>query len=186
MSFLAEHLWIWLGLGLLIAAIGGTVFLNNRDLKTLGITLLAAVVPVGIGLLLFFCVDTDQKSITRMLTALTAAIEADDLEKVETFLSPKAVSTVSKAKTYMGIVKVSSAKFFDLKVEVNRMLTPPIAKVRFVAVVHYETKSVKSFDGLGAGFSSVQRLVFNVELEKTNNSWLVTDKCEFTPSATGG
>ena len=183
MTFLCENLWFWIAAAAFVAVVGYVVFVNNRKTVVLGMTIGAAVVVLLIGLVLFFYVDTDRKSVSRMLTHLAAAIEADDVEKVMTFISPKADKTRKLARGSMAQVRLPSARFKNLKVEVNSVTHPPTAKVTFLAVVRYIVKD-KSL--LAMEKPMPQLVEFDVELEKTNeNSWLVTNKCDFTPNAVG-
>ena len=181
MSILANSIWIWFGIALMIAVVGGALYSSNRSLKTLGITAVLTLAVLGIGLLVYHFCDTDYKSVSRMLTALASAIEKDDLDGVKKFISPKAMNTRIKAENNMRIVKVSSANFFDLSVDANHMTHPPTAQVKFVAVVRFQSKGSSIF----GEYQGTQRVLFDVELEKTKDSWFITDKCNFKPNATG-
>ncbi len=185
MSIFLESLWIWLGLSLLIAAFGGAAYMGTQNRKTLLGCLIGAVVVLGVGVFCVYCVETDYKSISKMLTQLADAIERDDLAQVKTFIHPSATSTLVKAEQQMNLVRVTSARFFNLKVESNHMTSPPTAQVKFTAVVYFRFKSggAALLPGFGDG-NDLVRVHFNVELKKKNNKWLVTDKCDFTPSAT--
>lgn len=183
-TFLCENLWFWIVAAAFVALVGYTIFVNNRKTATLGLTIGATVVVLLTGLLLFFCVDTDRKTVSRMLAQLATAIEADDVEKVMGFISPKANETRSLARANMGMVRLPSAKFRNLKVVVNPVTHPPTAKVKFTAVVQYLFKDQSFF----ASEKPLPQLVeFDVVFEKTNeNSWLVTNECNYTPNAVGG
>ena len=159
--------------------------MGTRNRKTLFGCFAAAAVVLGIGLFCVFWIETDYKSISKMLTQLADAIENDDLAKVKTFIHPAATGTIIKAEQNMAIVRITSARFFDLKVESNSITVPPTAQVKFTAVVYYKFKSgaASMLPGLGDE-TGLQRVKFDVELEKNNKSWVVTEKCEFTPSAT--
>ena len=183
MPVFLENLWVWLGLSLLLVAFGGASYMGTQNRKTLLGCFIGAAVVLGIGLYCVYCVETDYKSISKMLTQLAEAIEKDDLAQVKTFIHPSATSTIVSAELNMARVRITSAKFHNLKVESNLMTTPPTAQVKFTAVVRYKFKSSAMLPGLEneAGLTRVQ---FDVEMEKTNQSWVVTEKCEFTPSAT--
>lgn len=183
MTIFIENIWVWFGLAFLVLAIGYITFLNDRKVRTLGITLGVTALVLAIGFALFFFVETDRKSITRMLTDLARSIEQDDLDGVLRHIQPGATGTQVLARSQMALVRVSSARFKDLKVVVNDMTSPPEAKITFTAVVYWQTK------GAAAEFFATERpllemVKFDVELVKSrDNSWLVTDHCLFTPRA---
>jgi len=185
MSILLENLWIWLGLSLLLAAFGGAAYMGTRNRKALLACFTAAAIVLGIGLFCVYCVETDYKSISKMLTQLADAIESDDVARVKTFIHPSATDTIGKAEQNMARVRITSAKFFDLKVESNPVTVPPTAQIRFTAVVRFKFKSsVASLLPSLRNETGLARVKFNIELEKTGKSWVVTEKCDFTPSAT--
>ena len=182
--FLLENIWIWFGLAFVVGAVGYCIFLNDRKIRTLGITASATVGVLVVGFVLYYSVDTDYKSINRTLTALAATIERDDLDGIlERYVSPRAKDTRSLARAHvgrMGIIRVTSAKFRDLKVEVNHLTSPPTAQVSFTATVYWVSRNLADFP---MERPVPQIVKFNVELEQgPNRSWLVTDKCEFTLS----
>ena len=185
MTILLESLWIWLGLALVIAAFGGAAYMGMQNRKALIGCSVAAAIVLGIGLYCVYFVETDYKAISKMLTQLASAIEQDDVTKVKSFIHPSATSTIIKAEDNMNRVRISSAKFFDLKVESNSFTSPPTANVKFTAVVYFKFKSgaASLLPGLSDGNDFVRVKFDVVELEKTNKSWVVTDKCDFTPSA---
>ena len=134
--FLLENIWIWFGLAFVVGAAGYYVFLNDRKIRTLAITAGATVAVLVVGFLLYYSVDTDYKSINRTLTGLAHALERDDLDGIlDRYVLPDAKKTRSLARNGMGIVRVTSARFRDLKVEVNRLTSPPTAQVSFTATI---------------------------------------------------
>ena len=157
--------------------------MGTQNRKALLGCFIGAVVVLGVGLYCVYCVETDYKSISKMLPRLAEAIEKDDLAQVKTFIHPSATDTLIKAEMNMALVRITSAKFHNLKVESNQLTNPPTAQVKFTAVVRYKFKSAALLPGL-ENEAGLQRVHFDVELEKTNKSWVVTEKCEFTPSAT--
>ena len=177
-----ESIWIWLGLAFVVGVIGYCAFLSDRQIRTLGITVGAAVAVLVIGLSLFYFVDTDRKSITRTLNGLAAAIERDDLDGIlEHYVLQRAARTRALARVNMGYVRVTSARFRDLKVAVNRLTSPPTAQVSFTATVYWLPRNLADFP---MERPAPQIVKFNIELERgPNGSWLVTDQCEFTPGA---
>ena len=181
-----ENIWIWFGLAFIVGAVGYYAFLNDRQIRTLGITAGATVAVLILGLALTYFVDTDRKSITRTLNGLAATIERDDLDGVlDRYIAPRANYTRGLARLHMGktgYIRVTSAKFRDLKTEVNRLTSPPTAQVSFTATIHCISRNLADFP---SERPIPQIVKFNIELERgPNGSWLVTDKCEFRPSVT--
>ena len=179
-----ENIWIWFGLAFVVGAVGYCLFLNDRQIRTLGIAIGATVAVLAVGFALYYFVDTDRKSITRTLNGLAATIERDDLDGVlERYVSPRAQRTRSIARFNMGYVRVASARFHDLKTMVNRLTSPPTAQVSFTATIYWSSKNLAE---IPLDRPTPQIVKFNIELEQgPNGIWLVTDKCDFTPNALG-
>ena len=179
-----ESFWIWVGIAFGVGAVGYVFYMNNQRPKTLGITGLAVILVLAVGFSLYFFVDTDRKSVCRMLDGLIAAIEADDVDRVvKDYISPKARNTAAKARGNMALVTITDASYRNLKLEVNNLMSPPIAKAKFTGVFFWMTKG-GGFEGIAIETPQYQAVRFNIELEKTKeNSWRVTDKCDFDPKA---
>lgn len=183
MSFLVENIWIWFVLAFLVGVIGYATFMNDRKNKTLGITVVLVLGILALGFGLYYGIDTDYKSVRRMLTNLAAAIERDDLQEVQSYIEPHAMITRILAQSQMALVRLPSAKFKELKVVSNDSTVPPTAKVTFTAVVQWQTKGA-GIEGFTLDRPVTQLVKFDVVLVKTNdNSWLVTDECRFDPKA---
>jgi len=179
--FFLENIWIWFGLAFVTGAGGYYVFLNDRKIRTLGITVGATVAVLAVGFVLYYSVDTDYKSIDRTLTGLAQAIEQDDLDGIlDRYVSRSAKDTQRLARAHvgkMGIIRVTSARFRDLKVEVNHLTSPPTAQVSFTATIFWVARNLADYP---TEHPTPQIVKFNVELEQgPNRSWLVTDKCKF-------
>lgn len=177
MSFFFDNLWFWVALTFIVGAIGYFMYQNDPRGKTLGIVVTATLLVFGLGLALYYGVDTNRKTISRMLTGLSTELERDNLDGVLEYISPKAANTRGTARVYMGMFRLTSARFRNLKFEVNTLTSPPIARVSFLAIVYWNSK--KPIDGFALDTPQFQTVKFDIELEKTNNnSWLVTDKYE--------
>ncbi len=184
MSIFIESIWVWIGLAVLIGVVGAVAFQQNRQPRTLGMTVLGVVLILALGFALNHFIDTDQKSIRRMLDGLIVAIEHDDIELVVSeYVSPKAEKTKAMARANMLLVKISNARYQDLKIEVNDMTSPPIAKTSFKGVLYWKPKT--PINGFSFNTPQLQVVRFDMELEKTqDNSWRVTDNLQFNPRAT--
>ncbi len=183
MALFVESIWIWVGIACAVAAVGAMFYQNSPKLKTLALTALAIALVLALGVSLNRFVDTDQKSVRRMLDGLIVAIEKDDVEGVlKEYVSPNAEKTQALARANMLLVKISNARYQDLKLEVNNLTSPPVAKTSFTGVVYWKPKS--TIDGFSFDTPQLQIVHFDMELEKTqNNSWRVTDNLHFDPQA---
>ena len=173
MSLFLDYLWIWIMLTFAVGVCGYSWYLNNQRVRNLVIAVLAPILTLTLGLTLYYGIDTDRKSITRMLNALVAAVERDDVEAVHQFISPRAEDIRQLAARGMRFVGVSNARYHNLEIEVNDATSPPTARVRFDAIFYWRNKHFMD------GFSTVQpipeRAQFEIELVKTRDrSWLIT------------
>jgi len=179
MSLFLDYLWIWIVLTFVVGICGGVWYLNDQKGRNLIIAVLAPILTLALGLGLYYGVDTDRKSITRMLNALIAAIERNDLEGVYQYISPKAIDVRMLAEKGMSYVSISKAKYHSLEIEVNDAASPPIAKARFNAVFYWKNKI--PIEGNVLEQPIPERVQFEVELVKTKDrSWLV-NKCPPPP-----
>ena len=178
MSLFLDHFWIWIVLTFLVGCGGFMWYRNDQTGRNLVLAMLLSILTFALGLTLYYGVDTNQKSITRMLDALVAAVQRDDLETVSQFISPKAPETLQLAKVQMSVILVPKAKYRDLQIEVNDATSPPTAKIRFSAVVYWKTKV--PIEGFVVENPVPENVRFEVELVKTKDrSWLITDKCRY-------
>ncbi|MDR0328537.1 MAG: hypothetical protein LBI05_09615 [Planctomycetaceae bacterium] len=174
MSLFLNHLWIWIVLAFIVGISTSTWYLNNQNGRNLVIAVLAPLLTLALGLSLYYGVDTDRKSIARMLNTLIAAVERDDLETVHGFITEKAVDVRLLAAQGMRLAKISSAKYHDLEIEVNDAASPPLAKVHFSAAFYVQPK--KPIDGVWEK-PIPERATLEIELVKTKDrSWRVS-KC---------
>ena len=180
MSLLLDYLWIWIVLTFVVGVCGYAWYINEQRVRNLVIAIVLPILTLVFGLTLYYGVDTDRKSITRMLDALVIAVEEDDLEAVYQFISPRAENVREIARIGMRSVSISRAKYHNLEIEINDATSPPTANVRFSAIFHWKTKGVRN--GFAIDQPIPQRVCFEIELVKTRDrSWLVTNKFQFFP-----
>jgi len=179
MNLFLDFLWIWIVLTFAVGICGYAWYLNDQRGRNLVIAVLAPILTFALGLGLYYGVDTDRKSIVRMLDALIAAVERDDVQAVQQFISPKAINVQKLAEEGMRLVSISQAKYHNLEIEVNDAASPPIAKVRFNAVFYWKNKS--PVDGNVLEQPMPERAQFEMELVKTKEqSWMITGKFQHT------
>ena len=180
MSLFFDYLWTWIVLTFVVGACGWGWYLNDQRGRNLIIAIVSPLLTLALGLSLYYGIDTDRKSITRMLDTLIAAVEADDYEAVSQFISPKAENVQSFAQTQMSLFRVSKAKYHNLEIEINDATSPPVAHVRFSTAFYLKTKT--SYEGFSVDQPIPESVRFEIELEKTKDkSWLITSKFQFFP-----
>lgn len=132
------------------------------------------LVPLAGVLVADYLVVTDREAIESTIRNGVEALEANDLDRVLTFLSPTAVKTRERATWALGIVKFSNIRISDLKIQINRLTQPPTAEVRFFAVFRYEFK-----EPTPEAIYDVYAARFKVLFEKVDDRWLLTDHYEY-------
>lgn len=165
--------------GLLTAALLAVLYLNTRQ-RGLLIALAAVAALTAGGVALERWVQTDREQISDLLDQLAAALRADGLEAntpelvipaVYECISPSAERTRLLARTNLNLVEILSAKHSSLRVQVNRLTSPPTAEARFDAQV----------TGRGRGYLAemvaerMYPLEFVVEMRQENGRWLIGD-----------
>ena len=177
MSLFLDYLWIWIVLTFVAGICGYAWHVNSQTRRTFISAIVLPILTLALGLTLYYGVDTDRKSIVRMLDALIAAVEEDDAEKVCEFISPKAEKIQHFAKTQMGSANVSQGKYHSLNFKINDAAQPPIADVRFTAIFYWTTKT--SYEGFSNDRPIPETVRFEVQLVKTkspskSHSWIIT------------
>jgi hypothetical protein len=180
MMIFIENIWIWVGLVLVVGAVGFGMFQRNQQVRTFVITTILVVVLLAVGISLFCFVDTDRKSIARTLNKIISAIEKDDLEAVLKFIDDKAERPRSLARSNMSLILVPKASFSSLEVKVNYLTNPPVASVTFIAIVNWIPKDGWLKNEFPTDKPVPERVEFDLEMRKTNNNdWKITNKCDF-------
>jgi hypothetical protein len=180
MSLFLDFLWIWIVLTFAVGVCGYAWYLNDQRGRNLIIAVVSPLLTLALGLALYYGVDTDRKSIVRMLDALIAAVERDDPEAVCRFIAPKATEVQSLARSHMHFVEIARAKYHNLEISLNDATSPPSAKVQFAAVFYWKTKSPQ--EGFSVDQPIPERVRFEIELVQTKDrSWLLTSKFRYFP-----
>lgn len=183
MTFFVENLWFWFAAAFAAACAGYFFYQNKPGLKSLAVAVAVPILIFVTGSALYYGVDTDKKSIRRMLDGLAAAITSNDIEKVlDGYVSPKAEQTRALARANMALVQIASAKYRDLKFQVNELTSPPTASVQFTAVIYWSSKG--NIGGFSMDKPVPEIIKFDVEIERMDDTWRITNKCQFTPRAT--
>ena len=162
--------------GILVEAVLGVIFMNNRR----GIVLLpmaGVLVFVLLGVLLEWVVVTEREEVEATLDGLAAAIEANDLERALSYVSPKVASaekTRRRARWAMNRFEVREAKIRNLEIKINRLTSPPSAKATFNGILSLT-------DRKGEYPYNTHPIGFTVEFRKEGDRWLLTKHTESVP-----
>ena len=179
MSLFLDYIWGWIVLTFAVGIGGGVLYFNNQKGRHLVIAIVAPILTLALGLFFHYGIDTDRKSIRRMLDALVVAIEVDKPEIVCQFIKAEEIQLL--ARRQMRLVSISRAKYHNLEIKVNDATSPPIAQVRFTALFYWKNKT--SIDGLSLEQPIPERVRFECELVKTKDqSWLITSKFDYFPT----
>ncbi|MGQ9505197.1 MAG: hypothetical protein ACUVQG_11560 [Thermogutta sp.] len=173
MDWLFEDPTILIVVIVIAQAILGAFFLSTVKKEFLW-GMAGLLVPLAGVLVADYLVVTDREAIELTIRYGVDALEDNDLDRVLTFLSPTAVKTRERATWALGIVKFSSIRISDLKIQVNRLTQPPTAEVRFFAVFRYEFK-----EPTPEAVHDIYAARFKVLFEKVNDRWLLTDHYEY-------
>ena len=178
MGLFLDYLWIWIVLTFIVGIAGYVWYHNDPKGRNLIIAFVLPILTLALGLVLYYGVDTDRKSIIRMLDALIAAVEADDPEAVCRFISPRAEEIQQLARTQMRLVSISKARYHNLEIEVNDATSPPTANVRFSTNFYWKPKS--AIDVFAFEQPIHQRVCFEIELLKQRHpSWHLTSNFQY-------
>jgi ketosteroid isomerase-like protein len=175
MNFFFEHQWIWIVLAGIIFVIGYSTFLNNKQNKTLFLTIAAAMIVLVGGLALEHFIITDKEAIRRTLRDISAAIRADNLEKVKSFTTPDAFVLRDVATRGMAQAKLTTVNFTNVNIKINDATSPVTAELSFTVFFRGRLKGHSLF-GDGEFFD---RYSFIALFEKNGDQWLATDNVKY-------
>ncbi len=173
-----ESPWPAIVCGIFVEAILAVVFVNTRRKSVLVAMAVVLLLAAG-GVALEKWWVTDREEIESTLNEIADALEANDLERVLSFIAPDAEETPGLARIYMALVTVKSAKVRNLEVEINRLTSPPVAKTRFMGNVDCEGNAV-----MGNMMQVPDRkylLDFEAEFLLIEGRWMVGDEVKFEP-----
>jgi len=161
--------------GVVIEAILAAILVSTRRGVVLFI-MLGVLVLVGIGLVVERLVVTENERITATLDNAAAAIQANDLDRLLTYLTPSAQQSRARARQVLGMVEFTSAAIRGLEISpINRLTSPPTVETKFTAVLGFH-------DRTGAIPYEHHVVGLIVRLRKEGDRWLVTDHVEMDPN----
>lgn len=165
MVIVLESPWPILFIGIAVEAVLAVVLLRTgRGAVLWGMIGVAAFVLLG--LLIEWLVVTEREAVEYTLDACVAAVEANDVERLLSCISPSAQQARKDARWVLGRVQVERARINDLEIKINRLTSPPTATARFQAIgTGRDRKGESPYQTFG------QRVT--VELRQENARWLV-------------
>jgi hypothetical protein len=166
MAIFVESPWPILLIGIVIEAVLGFLLLQTGRGKLL-VAMIVVAVLTGVGLVVEHFVITDRKAVAQTLDAAVAAVRKNDLNGALACVTPTATEARNFTSWVFGRVEFQEAHISELKVEVNRLTSPPTADAKFLAVGRgKDRKGEWPYQGFA------QRVSLKLRLE--NGRWLVT------------
>ncbi len=173
MTTLLENPMPLIFFGIIAEAVLGVILLRTGRGVILWAMLGVLLLVLG-GLGLERLVVTEAEQVEATLEAVGEALEANDLDRVFQYVAPEAGMSRARAQQALGMYRVTSLKINNLKVTINRLTSPPTAKVRFIGAVSGE-------DRTGMLPYTNHRLGFEVKLRREGDRWLITEHTEGDP-----
>jgi hypothetical protein len=130
---LLESPWPILSFGITVEVVLLILLLATRR----GVLLwwmLGAAALVMLGVLVEWMVVTDREAIDDALHDCAAALEANDVNRLLTHISPSAAQLRSEIRATMDRIEVTMMRISDLQIVVNRKADPRVAKAVFKAI----------------------------------------------------
>jgi hypothetical protein len=166
MTFFLESPWPVIGVGILVEVVLGLILWQTGR----GVLLWAmggVLLLVLGGLLLERLVVTEKERIEATLDGAAAAVEANDLDRVNTYLAADAAEPRTLARWALDRVTFTKVKITRIEITINRLTSPPAAKAEVSGYVSLR-------DRKGEYPYENHPLSGTVELRQDGNRWLVT------------
>jgi hypothetical protein len=170
MTILFENPWWIIFTGVVIEAVLGIVLFRTGRGALLWV-MLGVLALTLLGVLIERLVVTERERVEMTLDGITAALEANDLSRVLSYVSPDATQTRRRATWAMRRIEVQSARIYRLEITINRLTIPPTAKAAFFGHLEYRDRQGEiPYNNYGSSFV--------VDLRKQGDSWVVTGHVE--------
>jgi hypothetical protein len=133
MAIFIESPWPILLIGIAVEAVLAILLLRTGQGRLL-FAMLGVGLLVVLGLLVEHFVVTDRKAIINTLDAAAAAVENNNAHGLLDCISPSADPIRSQSRRVLDRFEFRMARIHDLQIVINRLTSPPTAKVTFRAV----------------------------------------------------
>ena len=158
-------------LGIITLAVLATFLVSTRHGAFVW-AMLGVLVLVIAGVALERWVVTDVERVEATLDGAVDALKANNWGLLQQHLAQDAMRTRARAADALDRVTVNSAKISNLRIEVNRLTSPPTAQAEFYGAVRFEPQD----ELIHIRYYAAE---FRVELRLTRDRWLITDHVEY-------
>jgi len=146
--------------GAVLCAVLAVVFSQVSRLAMVAAVLVALLATGGM-LLIERRVVTDMEKVENTLYGAAEALENEDLPRLITYIAPRSKHLVTRADLQVSRWDIREVKIANLKIEINRLTTPPSARAEFLG----RAEVVNVFGG-GDRFNYVGRIELTFRREK--------------------
>jgi hypothetical protein len=155
-------------IGILLETVLGVVFVVSRR-KPLLWAMVSVAVLVAVGVLVERLVVTERERAIETMESACRAVEANDAKRVRELIAENPTSDILKRlEFYMGMVEFTKVRIHNVKVDINRLASPPTAKAQFDGNANYKDKTGSNPYSYWAGS-------FVVQLVQSNGQWKIKD-----------
>jgi hypothetical protein len=145
------------------------VAMFNTGRGALAWAMAGVLIVVGLAVAIERVVVTDREQIGDTLEGIASALEANDVERVLSFIDPASSGMRSSVRMALANARISEARVYDLVVEVSGRSNPPTAQAEF-------TGRVKgSYRGETGGGEGMLLRKFTVDFRRQGDRWLMTN-----------
>jgi ketosteroid isomerase-like protein len=165
MYYLVEDPTLIIVLGIAIEiALGVALVRTGRGFL---IWIMLGVLVVGLtGVIGQRFIVTERKRVVQTLDGVAAALKANDIDGVWSYLTDDAQFSRGKAREALGMIRVDDAKYSQLDVQVNELTSPWTAEVTFFGVIYFTDKN-----GMSPYNQYPKR--FKLIMRKIGDRWLI-------------
>ena len=139
MTVLFENPWYFIFAGVIIEAVLG-ILLFRTGRGALLWAMIAVLALTLLGVVVERLVVTERERVQMTLDGITSALEANDLNRVLSFVAPEAAHTRQRATWALGYFEVLSASMYKVQISINKLTTPPTAKVLFLGHLNFRDR----------------------------------------------
>lgn len=173
MTPLVESPWPAIFFGIIALAILAVILVRTGR----GIVVLAMIGVLALtlgGVLLERLVVTERERVEETLFGAAAAIEANDLDRLMEYISPRASFSPRRARDVLRQYKFTEARINDVQIEINRLTSPPSAEAKMIG-------AFSVVDTHGQLPYTNGRLGLTVKLQLEDGRWRIISHTEGDP-----